>query len=98
MTDPIAPHRRDVLAGLVAAALASAAFARPRMPGWRAVQAMLDTLVRDRAASGICMGLTYGGATPVYPASGTISFDSATRFDENSLCRIYSMTKQALSS
>jgi CubicO group peptidase (beta-lactamase class C family) len=63
------------------------------MPEWRAVQAMLDGLVRDRKASGICMGLTYGGEAPVYPASGTIAFDTAARFDENSICRIYSMTK-----
>jgi hypothetical protein len=48
------------------------------MPEWRAVQAMLDTLVRDRKASVVCMGLTYGGATPVYPASGTTAFDTAS--------------------
>jgi CubicO group peptidase (beta-lactamase class C family) len=93
MTEPTARRRRDVLAGFVGAVLAPAAFARPRVPEWRAVQAMLDTLVRDRKASGICMGLTYGGAAPAYPASGTIAFDTQTRFDENTLCRIYSMTK-----
>lgn len=63
------------------------------VPEWSAVQAMLDSLVRDRKASGICMGLVYGGGAPTYPAAGTVAFDSKQPYDENSICRIYSMTK-----
>jgi CubicO group peptidase (beta-lactamase class C family) len=94
MTDATNRSRREFIAGLMGAALAPGlAGARPRVPEWKAVQAMLDTLVREKKASGICMGLAYGGAPAVYPASGTIAFDSAARYDENSICRIYSMTK-----
>jgi CubicO group peptidase (beta-lactamase class C family) len=94
MTDATNRGRREFIAGLMGAALAPGlAAARPRVPEWKAVQAMLDTLVREKKASGICMGLAYGGAPAAYPASGTIAFDSAAHFDENSICRIYSMTK-----
>lgn len=94
MADATNRSRREFIAGLMGAALAPGlAVARPRVPEWKAVQAMLDTLVREKKASGICMGLAYGGAPAVYPASGTIAFDSAAHFDENSICRIYSMTK-----
>jgi CubicO group peptidase (beta-lactamase class C family) len=94
MKEPSSPRRRQVIAGLLGAALAPAvARSAPRTQKWTAVQAMLDALVRDRKAAGIGMGLTYGGDEPVYPAAGTIAFDSRTRFDENSICRVYSMTK-----
>lgn len=76
----------------MAAALAPKAFSS-HPPRWPAVQAMLDALVRDRKASGICMGLAYGGDAPAYPAAGTIAFDSSQPYDENSICRVYSMTK-----
>ena len=35
----------------------------------------------------------YGGAAVAYCVAGRIALDSSQRFDENSLCRIYSMTK-----
>lgn len=87
------------------AALAGAAFALARVPHafaqtsvrsdgrWRAVQKLLDEYVAARKIAGAVAALSYGGARLAYPAAGRIALDSSAPFDENSLCRIYSMTK-----
>jgi CubicO group peptidase (beta-lactamase class C family) len=57
------------------------------------VQKLLDAYVADGKVAGAAVALSYGGSPPAYPAAGRIALDSPARFDENSLCRIYSMTK-----
>jgi CubicO group peptidase (beta-lactamase class C family) len=57
------------------------------------VQRLLDGYVVDKKMAGAAAALSYGGSPLVYPSAGKIAFDSTVRFDENSLCRIYSMTK-----
>jgi Beta-lactamase class C and other penicillin binding proteins len=85
--------------------LAGAALATPSLIGcvaraatrpaqrWTAVQRMIDGYVADRKVAGAAVALSYGGTALAYPAAGRIALGSPVRFDENSLCRIYSMTK-----
>lgn len=86
-------------------ALAGAALAAPSLIGcaiqaatrparrWTAVQKMIDRYVANRKVAGAAVALSYGGTALAYPAAGRIALDSVERFDENSICRIYSMTK-----
>jgi CubicO group peptidase (beta-lactamase class C family) len=60
---------------------------------WKNVQAALDLFVGERSAPGVAMGLCIQGEEPVYPRAGTIAFDSTREFDADSICRVYSMTK-----
>jgi CubicO group peptidase (beta-lactamase class C family) len=85
--------RRECIAAL-AASLAPATFAATRDGHrWPAVQAALDEFVRERSAPGVAMAISRGGAKPAYPHAGKIAFDSSRSFDADSLCRVYSMTK-----
>jgi CubicO group peptidase (beta-lactamase class C family) len=101
MNNRHALNQRECLAVLAGAAWApfrlnSHAASQPAASAprrWVAVQRTLDEFVAGGTAAGAAVGLSYGGASPVYPAAGTIAFDSPLRFDENSICRIYSMTK-----
>jgi CubicO group peptidase (beta-lactamase class C family) len=87
--------RRTCLAGIAAAAF------MPRIVGstepaprtWRALQKTLDDLVAERTGAGMGVGITFGGSPPAYASAGTLAFDSTARFDENSICRLYSITK-----
>lgn len=93
--------RRRFLAALAAAALttpslvacatrrASAHSARR----WPAVQGMVDGYVADGRVAGAGVAVSYDGAAVAYCVAGRIALGSPERFDENSLCRIYSMTK-----
>ena len=101
MIDRAALDRRQFLAVLAGAALATTALAgcaiapmavRPARR-WVAVQKLIEGYVADRTFAGVAMALSYGGDNFAYPAAGTLAFDSAARVDENSLFRIYSMTK-----
>jgi CubicO group peptidase (beta-lactamase class C family) len=86
-------------------ALAGAAIAAPSLVGlatwattrparrWAAVQRLLDGYVADKKMAGVAAALSFGGWPLAYPSAGHIALDSAVRFDETSLCRIYSMTK-----
>ena len=97
MDTPKLPTRRDCLAAFsatAAAALTSRAIAsRGASRDWHAVQAALDEFVRERSAPGVAMGLCIRGQEPAYPHAGTIAFDSTRPFDADSICRLYSMTK-----
>jgi CubicO group peptidase (beta-lactamase class C family) len=101
MIDPRTLDRRDFLrlAGvalsmpLVRCCGASTVAAAQTSSRWPAVQRALDGFVSEGKAAGAAVAISYGDAAPAYPASGTIAFDSSTRFDENSICRIYSITK-----
>jgi CubicO group peptidase (beta-lactamase class C family) len=89
--------RRTCLHGIASAALMPAALAaraethRPR--SWPALQKTLDELVAERRGAGIGVGICFGDEAPSYPAAGTLAFDSRVRFDENSIGRMYSITK-----
>ena len=86
-------------------ALAGAALATPNLLGrlaraathpghrWMSVQRMIDEYVAAKKVAGAATALSYNGKSFAYPSAGKIALDSAARFDENSLCRIYSMTK-----
>lgn len=60
---------------------------------WTAIQKLIDGYVVDKKLAGGAVAIAYGGAPFKYLAAGTIALDSQKRFDENSICRIYSMTK-----
>ena len=93
--------RRRFLKTLAGAALASQgliAYASRRAEAdhghrWATVQRVIDGYVSDGKVAGACMALSHGGTALAYPAAGRIALGSPVRFDENSLCRIYSMTK-----
>ena len=91
------PTRRQCLNGLAAAGLMShvvTAHGKPRVERrWPALQRTLDEFVAERSGSGVSVAICYGDGTPNYPHAGTLAFDTAAPFDENSICRVYSMTK-----
>lgn len=60
---------------------------------WRAVQRLLDGYVAAQKIAGVVVGVSYGGEPFAFPAAGKIAFDSPVAFDEQSICRVYSMTK-----
>ena len=90
-------HFLNALAGALPSALwldnRAAWAATWSAPRWTAVQRLLDGYVADKKIAGAGAALSYGGRPPVYLSAGHIALDSSVRFDENSLCRIYSMTK-----
>lgn len=49
--------------------------------------------VRERKVAGGVAAVSHRNGELYYPAAGTIALDSQTPFDENSICRIYSMSK-----
>lgn len=57
------------------------------------LQRVMDAYVSSGRLSGAVAAVTIAGAAPAYIRSGRISLDHADSFDENSVCRIYSMTK-----
>jgi len=87
------PTRRDCIGMLGAIALAPAFAHAAQMRAWKAVQAALDEFVRERSAPGVAMAICQGEEPPAYPHSGTVAFDSKRAFDADSICRVYSMTK-----
>jgi CubicO group peptidase (beta-lactamase class C family) len=95
-------NRRRFLARLAGAALVSPRLNRclgascdsaRSVRRWPAVQRLLDGYVSDRTVAGAGVAISYGGSPLAYPAAGKIAFDSPVSFDQNSLCRMYSITK-----
>ena len=60
---------------------------------WTAVQKLIDGYVADRKMAGASVAISIAGAPLTYLDAGTIALDSTSRFDEDSICRIHSMTK-----
>ena len=84
-------QRRQFLAGLAALAVAPA-FAR-ETAAWPKVQALLDRYVAEKKVSGLSLALTTAGRPLAYVNAGTLALDSSVAASEDTLWRIYSMTK-----
>lgn len=91
LTDPML-QRRHFLA-TVGAIAASPVFAQGGPRQYAAVKALAERYVAEKKLAGLSFALSTGGAPASYVNAGTLAFDSAARVDENSLYRIYSMTK-----
>lgn len=88
-------NRRQCIAGVGSLMLARAASAQPtglRQP-WPAVQVVLDGFVAENRSAGVCFAAMAGNLPPAYCSAGTLAFDTSIAMDENSICRVYSMTK-----
>lgn len=60
---------------------------------WSAVQTLLEGFIAGKQMAGASVAIAHGGAPVTYLAAGTIALDSKTRFDQDSICRVHSMTK-----
>jgi CubicO group peptidase (beta-lactamase class C family) len=85
--------RRDCLALFTALPFAPAIARAASRQEWQGVQAALDAFVTEGNAPGVAVAISYGDSEPAYPSAGTIAFDSTASFDADSICRVYSMTK-----
>ncbi|ANI79061.1 MULTISPECIES: serine hydrolase domain-containing protein [Sphingobium] len=89
-------RRRDLLRGAIWLGLASAApgyartSKRDRSP---TVRALADRLIAEKACPGVSVAIGRGAERPFYVNDGTIAMDSQRSVDQNTLFRIYSMTK-----
>jgi CubicO group peptidase (beta-lactamase class C family) len=96
MTSPdCRPNRRHFLQSATAG-FAGLSWSIRELAGgrqWTAIQKLIDGYVADKKMAGAGVAISYGGAPVTYLAAGTIAFDSQTRFDESSICRIHSLTK-----
>ncbi len=90
-------NRRHCIAGIAAVTLAPACLAARAAASnarrWPALQGALDEFVAERHAAGVGVAITFGDSPPAYPSAGTLAFDTAAPFDRDSICRVYSMTK-----
>jgi CubicO group peptidase (beta-lactamase class C family) len=90
-------NRRQCIADIAAVMFApvgvAAGAATTTERRWPALQATLDAFVAERSTAGVSVAITFGGSPPVYPSAGNLAFDTAAPFDADSICRIYSMTK-----
>ena len=93
MNKPFHRARRQLITALSATAFAPGAWTRSRSTAWTSVQTVLDGFVRERAVPGVAVGIVYGDLVPAYPSAGTLAFGMREAFDADSICRIYSMTK-----
>ncbi len=93
MPPPRPISRRTCLAALASLPAAAAVRAHAAARDWRALQDTLDTFVRERSAAGVGVAIRYGDDAPSHLNAGAIAFDSRQRFDADTICRIYSMTK-----
>lgn len=86
--------RRGFLMGAAALGVAPYAAWAKETARWPTVQAMLESLVAERKVAGHVAGLAYGGGAMRFPAAGRIALETGARIaDENSIWRIYSMSK-----
>jgi CubicO group peptidase (beta-lactamase class C family) len=93
MISPELTTRRDCLALFTALPFAPAIALAASRHDWKTVQAALDGFVRERNAPGAAVAISYGDSEPAYLSAGTIAFDSRSAFDADSICRVYSITK-----
>lgn len=93
MPFPIVLTRRQYLTTLASMAALFAARVDAAVPDWHPLQEVLDAFVRERSAAGVAVAIRYGEAAPSYLHAGRLAFDSDAPFTEDSICRLYSMTK-----
>lgn len=92
-------HRRHVvaaLAGGLAFGTLSSAFAQAPAPGrrpWRSVQTLLDGYVGAARLAGAAVAVSDGATPLTYLCAGRLALDVDAPFDEEAVCRVYSMTK-----
>ena len=79
------------MAGIASALSPTRGLAADRQ--WTAVRRLIDGYVADKKIAGASVAIAHDGAPVTYLAAGTIALDSKKRFDEDSICRVYSMTK-----
>ena len=89
--------RRQIMASLAAAALATGAgraVARTAGPGFTSVRTLVNKYVAEGRVPGAVVALvTLGRHAPQFMAAGQTAFDGGTAMTPDSLFRIYSMTK-----
>ncbi len=90
-------NRRQCIAGL-AAVIAGGSAARPvsaaaDKPRWPTLRATLDALISERRAAGVSIAISFHDSPLAYLSAGTLAFDTTSPFNADSICRIYSMTK-----
>jgi CubicO group peptidase (beta-lactamase class C family) len=92
--------RREYLGALTAATLlpftrsgSLASSPQPDTPRWAAVQAVLNAFVAEGKTAGAAVAISYGDEPPAYPCAGTLAFGAKAAFNEHSICRLYSITK-----
>lgn len=91
-------HRRHFLVA-VAGALPAASVLRAgraqsaNLQQWRAVRRMVNDYVTSGKLAGAVASVSYHGHPLTHLPAGRIALDSSIPFDENSICRIYSMSK-----
>ena len=85
--------RRGFLAGTVAFGLMPRLGWASTSAKWPNVQALLDRYVAQKQFAGASAALSAGGAPVDYINAGTLAFDSSVAADENTLWRLFSMTK-----
>jgi len=90
--------RRSILAGGAAAIAASSLPLSHRVQAqgasdWPAVSALIERWVGGERVANMVAALGWRQEAPVTIARGTLAFDSAAQVDQDTLYRIYSMTK-----
>ncbi len=94
MSQIIGRRQLFALAGMGAAAMAMPASLRAMVNDrYPTLNGKIQEYLSRRKAAGIVMAIGKGQASPDYLKGGTLAFKSKTVADENSLFRIYSMTK-----
>lgn len=85
--------RREFIAGAIALGLAPRFAWAKAGTRWPKVQALLDGYVGSRQFAFASAALLAGSDAVDYVNGGTLAFDSRVLADENTLCRIHSMSK-----
>jgi CubicO group peptidase (beta-lactamase class C family) len=85
--------RREFLAGALVSGLMPTPGWTRASSKWVNVQTLLDRYVTQRKFAGASAALSVGGRSVDYVNAGALAFGSGVVADENSLWRIYSMTK-----
>ena len=85
--------RREFIAGAFAFGLAPQLGWAAGTGRWPRVQALLDGYVASKQFAFASAALLAGGDQVDYLNAGTLAFDSRVAADENTLCRIHSMSK-----
>lgn len=96
MGDDVVLDRRQLLGSIAAAAFAAStgAGAREATPGFAAVQALIDRYVAEGKVPGAVVAVVRPGRhRPLFMKAGMSAFEGGAAMDENTLFRVYSMTK-----